>query len=448
MRRRPKILLGLYEVAGYLHNLHSGFVELGTECTIVELCKHRYRYARTEGTTDRITQVIERLAQSINRIRAGGLTGRYVARVFQAPLLALLFIWSLVRYDVFILTGSSSFCGYLELPLYRLFRKKLIYVFLGSDSRPPYLNGIFFAVERRPDIRTCVLRTSQRKRLIARIDRWAYAVVNIIPQALFHTRPVISSLALGLPFSIRRSGAPKKEICRDRSLVRVLHAPSNLEAKGTRIIRAVVSELKAKGLPIDYVELVERPHDEVLDELEACDFIIDELYSDTPLACFSTEAAFFAKPAVIGSYYAEQLKHDIPAEFIPPSLMCHPDSLASAVEHLVTDKAFREELGARAQRFVKERWNARVVAERFMRVIEGDVPREWTFDPVGIRYACGAGLSLSKVRETVQTIVRMYGKGALQLSDKPVLESILLDMAFGGPLVDTQAVEKQEKRAV
>jgi hypothetical protein len=148
------------------------------------------------------------------------------------------------------------------------------------------------------------------------------------------------------------------------------------------------------------------------------------------MACFSTEAAFFAKPAIIGSYYVEQLKRDVPEDFIPPSMMCHPERLADTVKRMVEDRSLREELGIRAQKFVKERWNAKAVATRFLRIATGDIPGNWEFNPFDITYVYGYGLPVSRSANMVRAIIEAYGKTALQVTDKPALEQMFVEMAY------------------
>lgn len=59
----------------------------------------------------------------------------------------------------------------------------------------------------------------------------------------------------------------------------------------------------------------------VLQELQQCDFVIDELYSDVPLAMLATEAAIFGKPVIVGGYYSNNFSPENPDSQIPPPSM-------------------------------------------------------------------------------------------------------------------------------
>lgn len=137
--------------------------------------------------------------------------------------------------------------------------------------------------------------------------------------------------------------------------------------------------------------------------------IVDEIYSDTPMAVFATEAAFASKPAVVGSYYVNQIKDDLPATNMPPSMSCHPDLLEAVMEKLIVNHKFREELGNKAREFVMTNWSAIKVAQHYLMLIDGNFPGEWLYDPRNIRYLHGCGLS-----------------------DKPVLEEMFVQFVSAG----------------
>ena len=265
--------------------------------------------------------------------------------------------------------------------------------------------------------------------MISIIDKFADYIINIPPQAYFHSRPFISWWMIGVPHERKDSNGDAAEKNGWSGNIRILHAPSKPEPKGTPIIRQAVQSLKNKGYYIDYVEITGRPNSEVLQELAKCDFIVDELYSDTPMAVFATEAAFAGKPAVVGSYYFNQLKDDLPAENIPPSMFCHPDDLEAAMEKLIIDKSYREKLGRKAREFVMTNWSARKVAENYMSLIKGTFPEEWLYDPGNIKYIHGCGLSEEKVKTIIAAFLKTGGEKSLCLSDKPELEKMFVRFA-------------------
>jgi hypothetical protein len=208
----------------------------------------------------------------------------------------------------------------------------------------------------------------------------------------------------------------------------VLHSRSHPESKGASTIREAIERLREKGHDIELVEVTGQPNEVVLAELGRCDFVVDQVYSDTPMAGFAAEAAFFGKPAVVGGYgTASDWEAD--PENIPPSAYVEPHEIESAIEKLVVDKEYRLRLGECAHSFVTQRWNAGKVAERFVTLIDGKVPEEWWFDPGRVDYLNGYGLHEARARESVRLALEAGGVKGLGLGDKPALEEAFVASA-------------------
>jgi hypothetical protein len=190
--------------------------------------------------------------------------------------------------------------------------------------------------------------------------------------------------------------------------------------------------LQAKGCEIEFVEITGQPNAVVLRELEKCDFVVDQVYSDIPMASFATEAAFYGKPAVVGGYGWNPLRRSMPPESFPPIHACEPEKIESAIERLVGDVEYRLDLGRRARAFVIGNWNAKTVAAKYLQLIDGEIPPEWRADPHGLRHLLGGGLPKDIVRAMVAGVVAHGGPSALQLDDKPELRDAFLRFAESG----------------
>jgi hypothetical protein len=273
----------------------------------------------------------------------------------------------------------------------------------------------------------------QVKAKLRRIERQADVIVGHHLSAHFHERRIVPFLLLGIPFATETRPRPSVPE-RASPAVRVVHAPSTPKQKGTRRIREAIEALRATGLEIELVELVNQRNQVVLDELARCDFVVDELYSDSRMAGLATEAAFFGKPTVVGGYARDE-DMAIDGVYSPDSFApvhhCHPDRIEDAIRQLATDVPYRVELGEKARQFVTRNWSPSNVARRYVALIEGEIPESWMFDPRGIRYVSGTGIPQSVTRAAVRRLVEMRGVAALCLSDKPELEDTLLAFAMG-----------------
>jgi len=214
----------------------------------------------------------------------------------------------------------------------------------------------------------------------------------------------------------------------DDSICRILHSPSHPAAKGSPIIIDAINNLIRKGHAIDFVLIYNKSNSEVISEIKRCDFVIDQLYSDTPLAGFATEAAWFGKPAIVGGYGINSLKSFIPPEMWPPSKICHPDEIEQAIESLIVNKEERLLLGKNASDFVRGKWNANMVASRYKQIIEGNIPGNWWINPNEIFYLHGAGQKIDITKKNIKNIISKLGVKSLQLDHRPDIESAFLEL--------------------
>lgn len=420
--------MGFTEVAGYYTQLQKEFIQLGIQSIFIDLTGYKYQKTNVANNT-----VFFKLLDMTIKGRSLSKSGK--SRIFwfslQQILLIPLFFWSILKFDTFIFGFRTSFLwGGYDLAVLRLLKKKVIWVFHGSDSRPTYMDGAVLLRIPKPSITECMGRTKAQKKLLEQVEKYADVIISHPASSQLHTRKFIPWLQIGVPTQIPKH---KSDLSVDllysqqNSKVRLLHSPSHPESKGTDQFRLVVQKLKAKGLNFDWIEILNRPNVEVLAEIARADIIIDQLYSDTPMATFATEAAYQGKPALVGSYSRDE-DWGVDPSNIPPTALCHPDDLEKTLEHLILDREAREKLGKQAQQFVLERWQAHQVAARILQVIQDIIPNDWWYDPNQIDYIQGYGLSLLEYKKILKDMIAQKGVSALQLSDKPQLEQKILDL--------------------
>ena len=96
---------------------------------------------------------------------------------------------------------------------------------------------------------------------------------------------------------------------------------------------------------------------------------------------------------------------------------------------LIMDVNYRRTLGVAAQTFVRDKWSAELVAEKYLKLIGGDIPENWWLDPKDVIYLQGCGQSEEQTKENIRRLVKAYGVKALQLSHRPHLEQAFLEFA-------------------
>ena len=430
-----KILIAKQEIAGYYTALEKGFRAIGAECDFVRIHDSSFQYAATP-TTSRVIYLRELIAKQVNNFK-GNIVLLKIFKMFAN--IARTFLWymwginAIFKYNVFIFGfGQSLFRGNIDLIILRILRKKvLMNLSHVSEARPLYLSAAF----QKYDIHTLVgsykikyliIRTKKRIRFCMKYSN--YTIGHPYNLASFANRKFINHNFIGIPCDISKSNLFKTKLT-DRynsKSVRILHAPSNSSQKGTSIIENSIENLKNKGYSIDFVKIEGRNNVEVLRELELCDFVVDQVYSDTPMAGFASEAAIFGKPAIVGGYGLDELKSFYSPEDFPPAFTCLPDDITKAIELLIVDTNLRESLGERAKYFVENNLSCEVVASKFLKLITDNFPSEWWLDPEKVSYSSGSGISQTVIQEQVRDLVNRFGSSALGLNDKPALKYKIL----------------------
>ena len=233
-------------------------------------------------------------------------------------------------------------------------------------------------------------------------------------------------MVIGVPFQFNQSLEP---VVQRVGNIRIVHSPSHPKAKGSAEILAVVKRVQLQYPEIQFIELRNRSHSEVLQALQSCDLVIDQLYSDSPLAGLATEAAFFGKPSIVGSYCHSLFKEYLDLDTYPPSLVCHPDHLEESLIKLILDVQLRQDLGQKAQAFVFEKWSPEAVAQRFLKLIRNEIPAAWWIEPKNIVYPYGAGLSEERLKRNLELLCSHYGIESLQLKHHLVLQKSLQELS-------------------
>lgn len=411
------------ETSGFCSQLVEGFREIGVRADQINLGANPFGYG------ERARPAV-RLIRALASRRAGGPGPRVAWTVLHRLAMLTLFIDAVLRYDAFVFRAGDSFFALRDLPLLRRLGKRVVVVFFGTDSRPVYMSAV--AVTDGLTGEETARRTGDKRAMVERIERHASAIVCHVMTAQLHQRPAVAFLEMGIPRRLLGPVRPPAGGAADRP-IRVLHAPSKPQGKGTATIREAVSRVRQQGVNLELTVLTGRPNREVLAALDDCDFVIDELHSDTPMAGFAAEAASRGRPAIVGGYGWDELRRLTAPDAIPPSHLVHPDELGEGIATLALDHGYRQELGARARRFVEERWAPRFVAERMLRVIDGSAPHDWTFDPRDPVHPYGAGVTVDALRRTVRSVLEAGGPAGLHVSDKPALEEALMALAREAP---------------
>lgn len=157
-------------------------------------------------------------------------------------------------------------------------------------------------------------RVTKQFKQISFIEKYADHIIGYYFTFHFLTKKFIDYFFIG---NIGILTDSKEEINTEKlksEKIRILHAPSNPIHKGTEKIRKIIQKLKTKYPFIEYIEITSKTNKEVIENIKKCDFVIDQLYSDTPMGFLALEASIYNKPSIVGGYIWEEFTKIYPSE--------------------------------------------------------------------------------------------------------------------------------------
>ncbi|MEN3014749.1 MAG: hypothetical protein ABDH21_01630 [bacterium] len=431
-----EIFIGTAEIAGHYIRLCKALQKINVKANYY--CKyHPFEYSSINDYPNILAKLLYLLTKykylltrSKRRILGIISIKRFTWFCFNILIVILeliILLYSIWKYQVFIFTFGESILPFnLDLPILKFFKKKIIFsIFHGSEARPTYIDlyGLDLS-QKEKTLEKAYQMMKIKSYKIKMIEKYSdYIVSNYFISQLL-TRKYVDYHHIGLmPPNIKVDNSDNT--ITDK--IKILHAPSKPESKGTDKIRQVIQKLSQKYKDIQYIEIHGKPYQEVINHIKQCDFIVDQLYSDVALTGLATEGAILGKPSIMGGYIWEKYKQIHPPSIIPPSHLCHPDEIEQAIEFMINNKEYREELGQKAQEFILSNWSEEKIAEKFLMIINDQVPEEWYREPVK-DYAHFAIIDQKIAKEFLKEYINKYGDKALFLDHKPSLKQAFLNL--------------------
>lgn len=416
IKRKRRIFLGAQEISGMMERLNNAFHDMGIESDFYCIPEYAFDLGKKDVPVLRKFRI-----HTKKKKYAVGERAKAWWSFLQMWDILRIFVYALFRYDCFIyIYGNGIFFHnrYLrkieevEFFILKLFRKKMVMWLCGSDSRPLYCNGANYY----SDIEKIYSITREKAAKIKMLEKYM-DLIDYSPSSHFHTKPYLIFNCIGIPVDIKEKvRIDKKNVDK----VRILHAPSDQKAKGTVIVRNIVKEMQEEGYDFEYMEVSGLPHRVVLEKMAMSDIVVDQVYSDTPMAGFATEAAINGVPVVVGGYYAEVYKKVLP-DPIAPTVYCNPEELKEKIIYLIEHEEERIRIGEKERAYVEGHCLAETVANKFLRIFDHSYPKEWIMNPSDNDYIWGYGQSREAVANEITRLIDRYGTEALCLDKNGIL---------------------------
>lgn len=418
------IFVGPQEIAGFLSRSATALADGGANIIAFKQVHKKQHPERIQHPKIHwlFISMVESISAAPSIIRSAGLLLIKLCALFTA----------LCKADACLFIGGKGFFNYpIDYYLLRLFGKRVVHMYVGTASRPRYLSAYAKkALDPNEGIANkftakLIKRTRRQQARVRATSRAANYVIENPLCGHFQSRPFVNYFKIGMPIRmIGKSSETQTETIARKT--RILHCPSRPEIKGTQRILETLTPEVLKRLNAELIVLTGVPHNRVLEEIQKCDFIIDQLYSDSPLAGFAAEAASHCRVPIVGGYGWEDIRQNLDNVDLPPTLLCDPKDLFSAVKQLCNDTPKRQQLTSDLKEFLSQgAWSGQAFASKLGRVLDNDVPDSWLVDPQTIRYKHGVGLSEDDAKGIIQKMTEIGGTNSLHLKDKPELESCI-----------------------
>lgn len=267
------------------------------------------------------------------------------------------FCYCLVNYDIFHFHYGKSLLPYnWDLPILRLFGKKIVMQYWGTDiiqfdiavTRSEYSKEEIQEVFHRQD--------DDKKRVqIAQMEKKVdVTVVSDYALSIYSPKSKIIPIALDLQ-KIEFVGV-KTEPHR----LKIVHAPSNRLVKGTDHIVKILEKLQSDGVGFELIMVENKSNTEAMEIYKNADLIIDDIMQG-PYGILCMEALALGKPVMchidkaLASHYSGL-----------PIINVNPRNLYQEVKKILEDVDLRVKLSHEGREYMEVNHDIMKTAQRFI----------------------------------------------------------------------------------
>lgn len=283
-----------------------------------------------------------------------------LARWWRYPWLALLlpwavFLWAVMRYDIFQLYFDGGFLGRtigkrLELPLLKLLGKTIVVSAYGADVRTERITRSLGAYNCCMDcpqrLAFCICDDKRAQRNLRHVSRYADVMLSMGDMAEY----TLGSRNDLFYWAIDLKKWPFVGVSLFSHPVKVVHAPNHPHFKGTRFLQQAIEELQAEGYPVELILVTGMSNDRARELYLQADIVADQFIIGW-YGNFAVEAMALGKPVIA---YIRKPDTYLPRGIDCPIVNADPGSLKKALIGLLENPRLRFELGLRGRHYVEE----------------------------------------------------------------------------------------------
>jgi len=341
-----RVFLGPYHIAGTLWEYRQGLKSIGVDAKVVIFDEHGFNYPADIKFKFSGNKYIRFLKRTLNCF-------------IQLPRL-------IHEFDIFHFVYGKSLLPYnLDVPILRLFRKKIVMNFVGCDikSRKQIAKENRVIDACRDCLEVCI---DSEKRKTARFWEKRADVIITFPECSqlltkkYYIIPLGYDLEYWKPFTSNKFRGEGGRIL-------IVHAPSHKGIKGTKYVINAINSLTGEGYKIDFKLLENMPNSEVREWLNVSDIVIDQLLLGW-YGSFAIESMALAKPTLC--YINDKWKRYVEYANNLPLMNTTPDSVYDDLKLLIENPDLRREIGEKSRKYVEEVHESKKAAKQLLELYE------------------------------------------------------------------------------
>lgn len=338
-KRNKSIFIGLSEVAGFGEMYSRGLKSLGYNVDFViskpDLVKRSYN-------CDRCLNI------------------QKYPRFIRIIILSIELIKSLLQHNYYIfLYGKSFWPGNYDLPILKLFNKKIITIFLGCEIRQRDAIG---KLERIYDpCRDCSIdcRYKIKKHIASMFEKYSDV---LLCQPEYDQLLTKKYEYVWVPLDIEE-WKPVSKI--NTTTIKIIHAPSNPEKKGTKYIIQAVEKLKEEGYAFEFFLAEKLTNQELKTHIENCSLVIDQIMIGW-YGKLAIETMALGRPVIC--WIDPSLSQYIPDL---PVISANPETIYDTLKNLLDNPDTLIKKGFTSRKYVEKHHNYLNICQDLINYIEG-----------------------------------------------------------------------------
>ena len=243
---------------------------------------------------------------------------------------------ALIKYDVFHFHTKSILPNWYDAIIAKKLGKRIVFQIHGCEARLSNNHGfckICQSYGRKYKLKT-----------IEMVNKLGHLVIVVTPD-LLNELPNATWIPDSIDLELWKPGGNQKK----DDIVRIVHASSDPEVKGTAYIQKAVQNLKKDGYKVELLFLTNVPNTKVREFCLQADIAVDQLLIGSyGVNAIETMAMGIPTCAFIREDLVEKYPNDLPL------MNASKDNIEEKLRMLIEDKKLREKIGKRSVSFANE----------------------------------------------------------------------------------------------